>query len=29
MENRKVLLVSIWVRERDDHSVISLVGSKG
>lgn len=28
VENRRVLAVSIWVRERDDHYMISLVGSK-
>lgn len=28
VENRRVLAVSIWVRERDDHSMISLVDSK-
>lgn len=28
VENRRVLAVSIWVRERDDRYMISLVGSK-
>jgi hypothetical protein len=28
VEYRKVLVVSIWVRERDDHPMISLVGSE-